>query len=109
MYVTRRENTHGESVQISKFVNFKSFVYFLIAGVLQKTSKTSKKNVLKSLFHNTPKDIKKIEGSISEALDGAAPKETLNFTETKRVERIYENTNAKIKPIVLPKPKKGQS
>lgn len=80
-----------------------------IQGVLQKTSKASKKNVLKSLFHNTPKDIKKIEGSISEALDGAAPKETLNFTETKRVERIYENTNAKIKPIVLPKPKKGQS
>lgn len=109
---------------------------------MQKTSKVPKKNVLKFFFHKTPKDIKKIEGSNSEALDGAALKEYLssepNFTETKRVERLYENTNdlviqvgdlnkgknkgskegdpdkensqnTKTKPMVLPKPKKGQS
>eukprot|EP00105_Crassostrea_gigas_P021956 XP_011441295.1 PREDICTED: hemicentin-2 isoform X1 [Crassostrea gigas] len=88
-------------------------------GVLQKTSRAPKKNVLKSLFHKTPKDIKKMEGSISEALDGADVKESLspemNLTETKGGERLYVNTNdlaipnTKIKPIVFPKPKKGQT
>nr|XP_034303699.1 hemicentin-1 isoform X2 [Crassostrea gigas] len=88
-------------------------------GVLQKTSRAPKKNVLKSLFHKTPKDIKKMEGSISEALDGADVKESLssemNLTETKSGEKLYDNTkdlaipNTKIKPIVLPKPKKGQT
>lgn len=52
-----------------------------------------------------------MEGSISEALDGADVKESLSsemtLTETKSGERLYENT--KIKPKVLPKPKKGQT
>ncbi|XP_065933548.1 hemicentin-1 [Magallana gigas] len=88
-------------------------------GVLQKTTRAPKKNVLKSLFHKTPKDIKKMEGSISEALEGADVKESLssemNLTETKSGEKLYENTkdlaipNTKIKPIVFPKPKKGQT
>lgn len=86
---------------------------------MQKTSRAPKKNVLKSLFHKTPKDIKKMEGSISEALDGADVKESLssemNLTETKSGEKLYDNTkdlaipNTKIKPIVFPKPKKGQT
>lgn len=78
---------------------------------MQKTSRAPKKNVLKSFFHKTPKDIEKMEGSISEALDGADVKESLSsemtLTETKSGERLYENT--KIKPKVLPKPKKGQT
>lgn len=86
---------------------------------MQKTTRAPKKNVLKSLFHKTPKDIKKMEGSISEALEGADVKESLsseiNLTETKSGEKLYENTkdlaipNTKIKPIVFPKPKKGQT
>lgn len=83
-----------------------------VAGVSGVSSQ--KKNV-----HKTQRDIKKMEGSKSEALEGADVKESLsseiNLTETKSGEKLYENTkdlaipNTKIKPIVFPKPKKGQT
>lgn len=106
---------------------------------MQKTSKAPKKNVLKSLFHKTPNDIKKMEGSKLEALDGPTLKESSssqpNCSEKKEKEILYVNTtelacehvrrkikdskegdpdkenpkNTKTKPMVLPKPKTGSS
>lgn len=106
---------------------------------MQKTSKAPKKNVLKSLFHKTPKDIRKMEGSKLEALDGATLKESSssepNCSEKKEKEILYVNTtelvckhdrrkikdskegdpdkenpkSTKTKPMVLPKPKTGSS